>query len=583
MRRICYFLFFLILLFIGVNLASAEPPSNVNNAFVGLQPTSMFSGLPELAAKARVFFTIIAFAIMISVTWSAWKDAPDVGEALYKLATVFVLILVIAEIPWWTTQLDKMQLAVSEEIGKIDATGSNSYEGDSFAVKMTKRAFDYGFFYTLVVDELNRQDVEDGSEDSWGWFNWLKKIKDAVTDLWALVSAGLTYLVIIVICGLIGIGAIACGYIMELFESVRFFLFQLGTIMLPMFLAMTATKNFRSQGFNYLLGFIALILWPLGWALGHLGSIALVEQAVKATVDGIMITGEISGAKVSTAILTGDRAVIILAGKLVGTALKKVVIWPALLNACAWTIAMLVWMFLVTISIPVLVHKTLVSGASLFTPLAAGTGQATAALAGQAVTGMAAGGAQASLEGLRGTMNGIGQLSPKAEGTGQMTPGSSSVVGNQMSQGNNMNFSQNSGSSLTSNIGTGQPQGSVGTTLTRSHGGLNIDSGENSESGGGSSSGGSDNTIEPASPLGKALASIGRSPKSLSVGQKAGFIVGKGLVAASRWSGDPSGAVGMFDLPMDENVRHREQQNVLMANNLTPAMKAYMSAKKLSS
>ena len=64
---------------------------------------------------------------------------------------------------------------------------------------------------------------------------------------------------------------------MYVFLSIRFLLVHLESIVLPVFIAMIATDSLRGTGNNFVLGIVGIIFWPLGWALGHIGTLALAN------------------------------------------------------------------------------------------------------------------------------------------------------------------------------------------------------------------------------------------------------------------------------------------------------------------
>jgi hypothetical protein len=172
--------------------------------------------------------------------------------------------------------------------------------------------------------------------------------------------------------------------------QLRFFFAVSGTMMLPLFTGMfslPAGHPNRQAAQNYVMHMVSLALWPVAWAIGHTGTIALYNALI-ALIAGTSRVPDIVGILQWSSVTTGAPTEAQL--QTVETALGN---WfmgntAALLSILVGGAGFALWVAAVTILGPVFLHKLLVSGA-LFVTQAAGAAGRHGAGAGRLAIGAA--------------------------------------------------------------------------------------------------------------------------------------------------------------------------------------------------
>ena len=166
--------------------------------------------------------------------------------------------------------------------------------------------------------------------------------------------------------------------------QLRFFFAVSGTMMLPLFVGMFSLPDGhpnRQAAQNYVMHMVSLALWPVAWAIGHTGTIALYDALISLIAGTSRVpdmVGILQWSSITAAAPTGAQI------QTIETALGN---WfmgniAALLSILVGGLGFALWVVVVSVLGPVFLHKLLVTGA-LFVTQAAGTVGRQAAVAGR--------------------------------------------------------------------------------------------------------------------------------------------------------------------------------------------------------
>ena len=174
---------------------------------------------------------------------------------------------------------------------------------------------------------------------------------------------------------------LASAAIVWFMEQLRFFLAVSGTMMLPLFIGMFSLPEGqlgRQAAQSYVMHMVSLALWPVAWAVGHTGTIALYNALIS-LVAGTSRVPDIAAILQWSAITAGAPTEAQV--RTIETALGN---WfmgnvSALLSILVGGVGFVLWVVIVSILGPAFLHKLLTTGALFMTQAAAAAGRQTAA------------------------------------------------------------------------------------------------------------------------------------------------------------------------------------------------------------
>jgi hypothetical protein len=159
-------------------------------------------------------------------------------------------------------------------------------------------------------------------------------------------------------------------------EQLRYFLAVSGTMMLPLFIGMYSMPDghfSRQSAQAYVMNMVSLALWPVAWAIGHTGTIALYNALIS-LIAGTSRVPDMVGILQWSSVTTG--AVTEAQVRTMETALGN---WfmgnlAALLSILVGGLGFVLWVVVVSVMGPVFLHRTLATGASFMAQAAKTTG-----------------------------------------------------------------------------------------------------------------------------------------------------------------------------------------------------------------
>jgi hypothetical protein len=163
--------------------------------------------------------------------------------------------------------------------------------------------------------------------------------------------------------------------------QLRFFLAVSGTMMLPLFVGMFSLPEghfSRQAAQSYVMHMVSLALWPVAWAIGHTGTIALYNALVS-LVAGTSRVPELATLLQWDSILSGTPSEAQLQATEAALGNWFMGNLAALLSVLVGGLGFMLWVVIVSVLGPAFLHKTLATGALFMTQAAAQTGAQSAA------------------------------------------------------------------------------------------------------------------------------------------------------------------------------------------------------------
>lgn len=364
-------------------------------------PSYLFQPVPELAGQIRPYFEMLAFLVLVAAGVRRWLMMPY--DKLMGIVPVAIYGLCIALIPLLLNTSDEavdslvaksgmadpntvfqrlMELSApfkpmnrGEQINiqKVQAAEASP---DQYAQEIVKQYSFWGIDMTPAVNFLKQ--LREGTG------NAMRAAFDTVKDPVGSVSNGMRYLLFKALA-FIGAGFVwllmqACGLVCYVFICIRYLLIHLESIVLPVFIAMMATETMRGTGHTFVLGLLGIVFWPLGWGLGHIGTVAIGTwfSTMIATLLGYQRDGtSLSDGVIFDWIMNGDALGLPLMSPQSQCCL--------ILVAVAGAFVLGIWVLLVTFSAPFVIARSLRSGSGMFSELTGGTAKSALALGGAAL------------------------------------------------------------------------------------------------------------------------------------------------------------------------------------------------------
>jgi hypothetical protein len=448
-------------------VAAAAPQGDLLNVQSAFDPQTLFDAIPGIAANFRKYFDLLAFVIVSSALVN--RIARHQADIVTAWVPGLIYALFIILVPVGLNAIDGAVLDLVGQSGMTDPTAiftkmttlSDPFEPSDVGElrNVQQLQADANNPEALAKDLQNQNWVVAGIDLS-GFVNFYKVVTgnaqkasadikaslDFAKDPLGTVGNAIRYAVfkLLAILGAFSIWLIlqCCGIVMYVFLSVRYLLVHLESIVLPVFIAMIATDSLRGAGNNFVLGLVGIIFWPLGWALGHIGTLALANWFDSLVALTLHVPGTQQPGAIYDMIVNGP------AGGLPAPTLQALAMAVGITFVGAMIIG--IYVLIVTFAAPFIIGKALKSGSGIFGEMVGGTAKGAAGLgaaaAGLAALAMTGGGAAAAA--------GAGSAQAAAGGTG----GGAAAGGS----GGGMPVGTNAMAALTNGSSLAQAGGGIG-------------------------------------------------------------------------------------------------------------------------
>ena len=453
-------------------VAAAAPQGDLFNVQQAFDPQTLFSAVPGLAANFRKYFDLLAFVIVSStIANRVMRHQADVAAA-WVPGMLYALFIVI--VPFGLNAIDGAVLDLVHQSGMTDPNTiftkmtelSDPFEpNDAGEQRNVQQLQADANNPTALATDMQKQGQIWGMDLS-GFANLWKVVSgngqqmgqdikaslDFAKDPLGTIGNAIRYVVFkfLSILGafLIWLLLQCCGIVMYVFLSVRFLLVHLESIVLPVFIAMIATESLRGTGNNFVLGIVGIIFWPLGWALGHIGTLALANWFNSILALTLHVPGTPQPGAIYDMIVNGP------AGGLPAPTPQALAVAVGITFVGALIIG--IYVLIVTFSAPFIIAKALKSGSGIFGEMVGGTAKGVAGL-GAAAAGLAA---LSMSAGATGAVAGAGKAQAATAGAGGGANGDLPV-------GANAAAALGNGSSVSRGGAAGGSSGSLASRATR--------------------------------------------------------------------------------------------------------------------
>ncbi|OAI50832.1 hypothetical protein AYO37_00110 [Opitutia bacterium SCGC AG-212-L18] len=360
---------FFILLSTSINVYAKEKVERINQDLLEYSFPVLFEGLPERLAEFTPYFQAIAFVIIVASLGFAFLNANEPRSYLSAVVFAGVLSAVIAS------------SGLFVQLGLDTVYSLNKALNVDSPYAIAHRLYNAGMHFQEPRIQEGNSDLEmdkmamamtspdDKPEDEKKGNRMVRFFKNPV----ACINHGLKSLVVLFIAMIIHLLLYVCALFMICVETFRYFLIRCGALILPVFIAGLMTKNFRAQSITYIFSLIGVVCWPIGWSLGHIGTVALYDSILQ-IINGALITDSRAASNIIEDLSTVDNAFdhVTRVASWVG-----VVSIGSLISIFGMFVGIVLWVLLVTLSAPYLIQRCISSGAQFFSGLVGGAAQAT--------------------------------------------------------------------------------------------------------------------------------------------------------------------------------------------------------------
>lgn len=324
----------------------------------------IFKNLPAKLAEFTPYFQAIAFVIILTALGFAFLNATESRSYLSAVVLAGVLSTIIAtsglfiQLGLDTVHSLNKGLRVDSPYTIAHRLYNAALHFQDPSIKSEDR--------NAVMEKRVMAGCEAGDQKIGAISFW----KDPI----GYINYGIKSLVGFFISMVIHLLLHLCALFMVCVETIRYFLIRCGALILPVFIAGLMTKNFRAQSITYIFSLIGILCWPIGWSLGHIGTVALYDSILQ-IISGTLTTDSHLADNVIEELSTVDNpfAHVSIVGGWIAVATVG-----NLLCLLGMFLGIVLWVLLVTLSAPFLIQRCVSSGAQFFTGLAGGAAQGVA-------------------------------------------------------------------------------------------------------------------------------------------------------------------------------------------------------------
>lgn len=367
MRCLAVILFVTAMLLPLESYAKRDEGAYINADLAQYSYSVIFKNLPDILREFKPYFRAVAFVILTGALVFAFKNAHEPKGYLTAVAFAGILSAVMTNSGFLLQMGEDLVQSLNRSlcVNSTYAVADRLYNAalNFHEVKVEK---DKDFNREIEKDaiaEAQEQDLLKAGKKT----SALGFLKDPMGYIIKGIKSFIVCLIAMIISLMVGL----CAFFVVCLETIRYFLIQCGALVVPIFLAGLMTQNFRSQSITFIFGLIGILCWPIGWSLGHMGTIALYD-AILEIVNGSIITDSGAAHKVIE-VLSETADPFAYATATAG--------WLAVasIGSLLWLLLMflgvVIWVILVTFTAPFLIQRCVSSGAQFFSGLTGGTAQ----------------------------------------------------------------------------------------------------------------------------------------------------------------------------------------------------------------
>jgi ABC-type multidrug transport system fused ATPase/permease subunit len=373
-------------------LAAAN--ENPLDALSRIQAPLLFQGLPRvLDGYAWIFVTIGFILLVTGHNWrlfEAGNDGHSITRAWYKTLLILAFMLLSPKLCQFAYEgVDSVvassglgtpvgvtrkciKLAMSTpELESVFSRFSNNAQAPSLGkINDVQNAIREGglwgytkAFWFALGDEAS--DLTHGA----------KKAFEVLTDGPAMIASFVMSFIKAVAIFLSSVFMflflLFAGLVAYALDSIRYFLLVIGSLLLPTFIAGYSTRSFCNQGHKYVTSMISLMLWPIWWMLGHIGTVGLFNAYVS-LLSGTSIVASAANKNFTNmfswehidSTVSGLSMASFAGGGLMATGASTSFLYLGLVVLGAF--GLFLWVLLVTVGGPFLGHKLVATSASFY-------------------------------------------------------------------------------------------------------------------------------------------------------------------------------------------------------------------------
>lgn len=324
----------------------------------------IFKNLPAKLAEFTPYFQAIAFVIILTALGFAFLNASEPKSYLSSVALSGLLSVSIAT----------SGLFVQLGLDAVHSLNKGLKVDSSYAIAHRLYNAALHFQDPVIKSEDRNTVMEKRVMAACEAGNQKIGIKSFWKDPIGGINYGIKSFVGFFISMVIYLLLHLCALFMVCVETIRYFLIRCGALILPIFIAGLMTKNFRAQSITYIFSLVGILCWPIGWALGHIGTVALYDSILQ-IINGSLTTDSQMASNVIEELSTVENPFVHVSIVASWIAVATV---GNLLCLLGMFLGIVLWVLLVTLSAPFLIQRCVSSGAQFFTGLAGGTAQGVA-------------------------------------------------------------------------------------------------------------------------------------------------------------------------------------------------------------
>lgn len=358
----------LFLLFVLVSLQSQAKAKvtveYVNRDLLEYSYPVIFKNLPEKLAEFTPYFQAIAFVIILTALGFAFLNASEPKSYLSAVALAGLLSAIIAT----------SGLFVQLGLDAVHSLNKGLKVDSPYAIAHRLYNAALHFQNPVSKSEDRNTEMEKRAMAAYDANDQKIRAKSFWKDPIGAINYGIKSLVGLFISIIIHLLLQMCALFMVCVETIRYFLIRCGVLILPVFIAGLMTKNFRAQSITYIFLLIGVLCWPIGWSLGHIGTVALYDSILQ-IINGMIVTDGQGAANVIEELSVVENPFAHVSIMVSWVAVASI---GSLVSLLGMFLGIILWVLLVTLSAPFLIQRCVSSGAQFFTGLAGGAAQGVA-------------------------------------------------------------------------------------------------------------------------------------------------------------------------------------------------------------